>query len=636
MLIPWIKILLVALSSREIGGFIRRLGLPLITGFLVTGILAGPHGLVFFQHEDLAALHHLDKCALAFIAFAAGSELTLTTLKARLRSIVSLVGAIAISVLVSGAVAMYCLASSLPWLASYDTSTLIAVALLAGTILVAISPSSAIAVIRELRARGPFTQTVLGVTLVLDSVVIVLFAISASAASALINNVGFSAEVLMRVAAELIADLLMGVVVAIVLSGLLSQRVSHRVKQALTISIGYGLFALSHQDVAIFIGGTSISMMAEPLLVCMIAGLYIHNYSRYRSEFAKIIEDTAPVIFILFFTSAGVSTNITLMIANIGIIVALLGARFLGILVGSQVGGAFARLPLRERSVFGFGLITQAGISLGLSRESADILPAAIGENFASLFVGVIVANTLLGPGFLKLALKIMGESTSRPEPLGWGRKAVICGVDTQSIQLARQLADAGWKVTLSDDDATRIAKVPQIANVSCVALPNWNTDSVKTLKLEKCAAVVLMCDGPTNGVLHGVVAESYPTVARIARLHDPRNLKEFRTKGTLVVDPGTATISLLSYLVRSPKAASLLMGQVEDKIVADYVISNHALHGLYLRDIDLPSDLLVLAISRRGKMLLSHGYTRLKVGDQLSVVGSEESLREAELLFLS
>jgi Kef-type K+ transport system membrane component KefB len=77
MIIPWMKILLVALSSREIGTFFRRLGLPLITGFLITGIAVGPHGLHFFQQDDLAALRHLDRCALAFIAFAAGSELTL-------------------------------------------------------------------------------------------------------------------------------------------------------------------------------------------------------------------------------------------------------------------------------------------------------------------------------------------------------------------------------------------------------------------------------------------------------------------------------------------------------------------------------------------------------------------------------
>ena len=40
-----------------------------------------------------------------------------------------------------------------------------------GVIAIARSPSSAIAVVRELRADGPFTQTVLGVTMVTDVVV---------------------------------------------------------------------------------------------------------------------------------------------------------------------------------------------------------------------------------------------------------------------------------------------------------------------------------------------------------------------------------------------------------------------------------------------------------------------------------
>ena len=40
---------------------------------------------------------------------------------------------------------------------------------------IARSPSSAIAVVAEQRADGPFTQTVLGVTMVTDVVVVVLF-----------------------------------------------------------------------------------------------------------------------------------------------------------------------------------------------------------------------------------------------------------------------------------------------------------------------------------------------------------------------------------------------------------------------------------------------------------------------------
>ena len=51
-------------------------------------------------------------------------------------------------------------------------SSRIAVAMLAGAILVARSPSSAIAIVNALRAKGPFPQTALGVTVIMDVVVI--------------------------------------------------------------------------------------------------------------------------------------------------------------------------------------------------------------------------------------------------------------------------------------------------------------------------------------------------------------------------------------------------------------------------------------------------------------------------------
>ena len=47
---------------------------------------------------------------------------------------------------------------------------------MAAAILVARSPSSAIAIVNELRARGPYTKTALGVTVVMDAVVILSFA----------------------------------------------------------------------------------------------------------------------------------------------------------------------------------------------------------------------------------------------------------------------------------------------------------------------------------------------------------------------------------------------------------------------------------------------------------------------------
>jgi Kef-type K+ transport system membrane component KefB len=51
--------------------------------------------------------------------------------------------------------------------------------MLSAVVAIARSPSSAIAVVTELQADGPFTQTMLGVTMVTDVVVILLFTAAA-------------------------------------------------------------------------------------------------------------------------------------------------------------------------------------------------------------------------------------------------------------------------------------------------------------------------------------------------------------------------------------------------------------------------------------------------------------------------
>ena len=64
----------------------------------------------------------------------------------------------------------------------------LAVAMLGATIMIARSPSSALAIIKELRAHGPFTHKVLGATVLMDAVVIIIFAISVSVADVLVKG----------------------------------------------------------------------------------------------------------------------------------------------------------------------------------------------------------------------------------------------------------------------------------------------------------------------------------------------------------------------------------------------------------------------------------------------------------------
>jgi len=64
--------------------------------------------------------------------------------------------------------------------------------------------------------------------------------------------------------------------------------------------------------------------------------------------------------------------------------------------------------------------------------------------------------------------------------------------------------------------------------------------------------------------------------------------------------------------------------------------VGHTALRGLALRDLPLPVDTLIVSIRRHGRILLSHGYTRLELGDEVTIVGSPESLEEVQWQFES
>ena len=138
---------LIALASNDIGQWFGRHKLPLITGFLATGVLAGPYVLDLLDQPTTANLGFIDELSLAVIAFAAGAELYLKAMRYRLRSITWTTIGLVVATFSLGTAAMFLLAGFAPFMDSLDTPARLGVSLLGGAILVARSPSSAIAIV---------------------------------------------------------------------------------------------------------------------------------------------------------------------------------------------------------------------------------------------------------------------------------------------------------------------------------------------------------------------------------------------------------------------------------------------------------------------------------------------------------
>ena len=79
--------LLIAIAANRVSFEFQKVGLPLITGMLLIGIIAGPFVLQMFPKGAHQNLNFINDIALAFIAFAAGSELYLKEIRSRIRQI---------------------------------------------------------------------------------------------------------------------------------------------------------------------------------------------------------------------------------------------------------------------------------------------------------------------------------------------------------------------------------------------------------------------------------------------------------------------------------------------------------------------------------------------------------------------
>jgi len=85
--------------------------------------------------------------------------------------------------------------------------------------------------------------------------------------------------------------------------------------------------------------------------------------------------------------------------------------------------------------------------------------------------------------------------------------------------------------------------------------------------------------------------------------------------------------INLLDHFVRSPNATSILLGLYKNQETVDVVIRNKDIHGMTLRDMRFPTDVIVLSVIRAGQILISHGFTRLRLGDTVTLVGTKKSV---------
>lgn len=315
--------LIVALAAYYIGKLFSRFGLPYITGYLLTGMVAGPFILALLPADASTELRYIDEISLAVIAFIAGSELYLVELRGRLKTIAWTTGWVMVAGVILIGTVLFIFTQFISFSDALLTPGRIAIALLGATILLALSPASTIAVIKEVRAKGRFTKTVLGVTVTMDVAIISLFAISVAVASALLNGMGFDGNFVLLLILELIAATIAGFTVGKLIQMILATRIKKWLKISLVLLIGYAIFAISYWLIEYSHDNLPVEIHIEPLLIAMIAGFLVTNFTAQREHFGELLHDVGPIVYVAFFTLTGISLKLDILLTTLPIAVAL-------------------------------------------------------------------------------------------------------------------------------------------------------------------------------------------------------------------------------------------------------------------------------------------------------------------------
>jgi Trk K+ transport system NAD-binding subunit/Kef-type K+ transport system membrane component KefB len=635
LLLPLVSFAIIVLAAQQIGLFLARFNLPLISGYLLAGIIVGPFLLQFMNTADVEHLLFLDEISLAFIAFAAGSEMYLEELHGRYRSIGwNTVMQVVAVYLISGVVIIM-MADTIPFMVDLSMSGKFAVALLAGTILTARSPSSAIAIINELRARGPFTKTILGVTLVTDVLVVMLFALSTSIASTLLTGQSFDIGFILLVSFELTASIVVGLLVGRLLAVILAAHIDERLKIALILIIGYLVFVFSAELRHITHDNFQFEILLEPLLICMIASFWLTNRTPYRDELRHLLHRVETPIFVIFFTLIGESLDIAIILTILPITLVIFATRLLALFIGGYMGGVFAGDPEQFSRFTWMTYITQAGVGLGLAKEVAIEFPQ-FGNDFTTLMVATIVLSQLVGPPFFKYAIKRVKEAHTpdehEPDEI---RDVLIVGIENQTRALADRLLAHNWEVILADIDPSHVTAedTSEDGLKQAFTLDDISAEYIRPMiKPGLDVAVAALHDDAANLRLCEILYEEFGITRLIVRLNEFTLIDQFRELGVQVVYPANAMVHLLDSVIRAPQLATMILQDDPHQEVVQVTISEPDVDGLLLRDLIMPNDVLVMAIYSKGHSIVPHGYTQLHVDDEITLVGSPKSIDEVVL----
>lgn len=431
--------ILLGISIALIAGLIsnrliKLVNLPNVTGYLIVGILLGPYFFSLFNSNLTGVLseHMVESfgiivdVALGFIAFSIGSEFKLASIKKLGKGIITitLIQSFAALLFVDIALSVYCLCTG-------SLAENLPLILTLGAVATATAPAATLMVIKQYKAKGPVTETLLPVVAFDDAVGLILFSISFSIAQVFAKQqagIGGAdinlVNIIVMPLLEIILSLVIGALIGLALTFAMKFFKSRANRLICMIAATFLAVALCE------LCGTWFGFELSSLLTCMMVGGVFCNTRKDAIQIFDGVDRWTPAIFMMFFVLSGAELNFKLItLPVLGICAVYLIARSLGKYFGARFGCKLSHTDENVKKFLGLTLLPQAGVAIGMARSSANVFnglaetallenPLFTGtaylQNIAGTITAVVLCATLVyelvGPFITKVALTKANE----------------------------------------------------------------------------------------------------------------------------------------------------------------------------------------------------------------------------------
>ena len=394
MILLFFRLCVTVLIAFLVGKLVAKIRLPAILGWLITGMVLGPHALSVMNQELLDAgwyqtLEHILECGVGLMI---GTELVWNKIKRSGRAIVitTLTQSLGTFLLVSLVFGIVFVLTDVP----------LYLALIFGGIALATAPAPALSIVREFQTDGPVTRTLIPMA-ALDDIVgcVVFFSVMAGVASRL------SAGQLpaWMIALVILLPLVIGVVTGLGAGVILKKERGPGATLALLI-----LTILVASGVGFFFNNV---VMPSPVLNFMLIGMaFSATFSNMVSEtrLEQLMRSFNPVLgvsLIVVILNLGAPLDYHLILGAGLFTVIYILARAAGKYLGAYFGASIIRSPVTVKKYLGLTLLPHSGVSLVFTGIAVSVLQGQAPE-CAAIIQGTIAAAAVINEMIAVLVAK--------------------------------------------------------------------------------------------------------------------------------------------------------------------------------------------------------------------------------------